>query len=204
MTSLALIPTRDAVVLPGAVNELAIGRPMSVAAVRHAAESDGRVLVVLQRNSRVDAPERGDLFDVGTVCRVTDAERTSGESACVGVLAERRVKLGAIERRGDALFVAIEDLAWEPHVPVLTEVMKLALPIVIEHGLRVQLSARTFDAMNARTEVEQLCAASVMLSITPERLQRVLESGELAPIAEALEALRDQSWLGRLRRWLGG
>lgn len=204
MTRLALIPTRNAVVLPGAVTELAVGRPGSVAAVRHAVTSEESVLVVLQRDSRVDEPSHRELFEVGTVCRVTDAERASADSAVVGVLGVQRARILSVERRGDALFATVEEQSWEARAPVLTEVMKLALPIVIEHGLRAQLSARTFAALEARHELEQLCAASAIVPLGPEKLQRVLESGELAPVAEALESLRDQSWLGRFKRWLRG
>lgn len=204
MTHLALIPTRNAVVLPGAVTELAIGRPGSVAAVRHAVSAGDSLLVVLQRDSHLDEPSQRELFEVGTVCRVTDAERASADSATVGVQGLDRVRILSVEKRGDALFATVEALEWVATLPPLSEVVQLALPIVIEHGLRAQLSARTMEALDARSEFEQLCAASAIVPLSPEKLQRVLESGDLAPVVEALESLRDQSWLGRFKRWLRG
>jgi ATP-dependent Lon protease len=204
VTRLALIPTRNAVVLPGAVTELAIGRPGSVAAVRHAVSAEESVLVVLQRDSHVEEPSQRELFEVGTVCRVTDAERASKDSAVVGVLGVERARILSVEKRGDALFATVEALEWAPTLPSLSEVVQLALPIVIEHGLRAQLSARTMAELKASTEFEQLCAASAIVPVSAEALQRVLESGDLAPVVEALESLRDQSWLGRFKRWLRG
>jgi ATP-dependent Lon protease len=198
----AVLPTRDAVLLPGAVNELTVGRPMSVAALRHAAASGEPVLVVLQRNLRVEDPSAHDLFHVGTLCRLTDAERMSAEAACVGVVGEERVRISSVERRGDALFAAVEKLTWAPAEPELPEAFRLTLPLMIEHGLRSQFSARTFMEMKAQSDVERLCVLSVAAPVRAEVLQGILESGELKPIVEALLSLRDQSWFARFLRWI--
>ena len=79
-----------------------------------------------------------------------------------------------------------------------------ALAQLREHGLRAQISARTMAELKASTELEQLCAAGAIVPVSAEALQRVLERGDLAPVVEALESLRDQSWLGRFKRWLRG
>src|SRR3990167_444195 len=103
MARFAVLPVRDGVVLPGAVTELNVGRPGAVAALRHAAEREEPVLVLLQRDPGVDDPKPGELFGVGTLCRVTHAERTSEDAVCVSVAGDQRASVVSIARSGDAL-----------------------------------------------------------------------------------------------------
>ncbi|MDP1821991.1 MAG: LON peptidase substrate-binding domain-containing protein [Archangium sp.] len=149
----AVLPTRDAVLLPGAVNELQVGRPGSVAALRHAAEHGEQVLVVLQRDPDVDDPGPEDLHGIGTICRVTDAERMSAEAACVGVLGIERVRIVVVERSGDALFAEVKTLAWAPVEPPMPELLKESLGFLVEQGLGANFSARTFQALRLATTV---------------------------------------------------
>ncbi len=202
MLRYAVLPTRDAVLLPGAVNELQVGRPGSVAALRYAAEHGDQVLVVLQRDAGLEDPGPEDLHDVGTICRITDAERMSADAACIGVVGVERVRIGSVERSGDALFALVESLGWAPKAPVLGAVLEQTLPLVIEHGLRGVMSARSFGALEAKSATEMITALSVVAPVGPAKLQRVLETGELQPIADGLESLRDQSWLARFLRWV--
>lgn len=197
-----MLPTRDAVLLPGAVNELAVGRPMSVAALRHAADSGEPVLVVLQRKPSVEEPGPGDLFDMGTLCRVTDAERMSADAACVGVVGVERVRIQSFERSGDALLAQVEPLEWKPLEPELPELLRDMLPLMIEHGLRSQFSARTLMALKAESDAERLCLLSVVAPVSASQLQDVLERVDLAPVVAALDSLRDESWLARFLRWV--
>ena len=188
--------------LPGAVNELQVGRPGSVAALRHAAEHGEQVLVVLQRDPDVDDPGPDDLHQIGTTCRVTDAERMSAEAACVGVLGVERVRLRLVERSGDALFAEVEPLAWDPVEPPMPELLKESLFFLIDQGLCAQFSARTFQALQIATTVERVTALSVLAPIDAAQLQGVLERAELEPIVAALLTLRDESWLARLLKWI--
>jgi ATP-dependent Lon protease len=196
----AVLPTRDAVLLPGAVNELQVGRPGSVAALRHAAEHDEPVLIVLQRKARVDEPGPADLHEVGTLARVTDAERMSADAACVGVHGVQRVRIATLERSGDALFAQVEELAWGPVEPSLPEVLAETLPFLVD-GLRALFSARTFSALHVESVVERLSALSVVAPLDAAELQSVLERADLQPIVETLESLRN-SWLVRFLRWI--
>ncbi len=189
-----VLPTRDAVLLPGAVNELNVGRPGSVAAIRHAVSNDEPVLVVLQRKISVEDPAREDLFEVGSLCRITSAERTSTEAAAVRIKSEERVRIVSMEKRGDALFASIEKLPWEPSEPEIPEPLRGSLPFLIEIALG--------ERRPGISRVEQLCYLSVVAPIEPAQLQEVLESADLQPVVTALASLRDESWLARFLRWI--
>ncbi len=193
VTRVAVLPTRDGVLLPGAFNELNVGRPGSVAALRYAAEREERVLVLLQRDPEVDAPKQTDLFEVGTLCRVTDAQRVSSEAACVGVIGVKRVRVTSMEQRGDALVAEVESIGWQPAAPEMPERLRVTLPFLLAHGL---------PGREASSDLARLCLLSVVSPLRPEQLQGVLETADLAPVVAALDSLRDRSWLARFLRWV--
>lgn len=198
----AVLPTRNAVLLPGAVAELAVGRARSVAALRHAATQGEPVLVLLQRTPAVDEPEPPALNTVGTLATVLEASRAAPGVAHVGVRGLQRVRVTAWEQRGDLLLAAVDLLPWAPPEPALSEPLACTLGALLEHGLRHQLSPITFGALEARAAVEQLAALSQVAPLSPEALQRALEEESLTAVAGALESLRDERWLARLLRWL--
>lgn len=66
-----VICTRDVVIFPNEEVAIEVGREMSLNALRRANESfNSEVLVVSQIDPTVDQPEAGDLYQVGTICRI--------------------------------------------------------------------------------------------------------------------------------------
>lgn len=70
MRTYPVIPVRDIVIFPGAITSVFVNRPRSVKAIEAAAERDGLIFVVAQREPSVDNPDFEELYDVGTLCKV--------------------------------------------------------------------------------------------------------------------------------------
>ena len=70
-----LLPVRAIVVFPGARVTLYIGRPPSLEAVENAIGADGYIVCATQREAKTEAPEREDIHDVGTLCRIVAVKR---------------------------------------------------------------------------------------------------------------------------------
>ncbi|MEZ0280612.1 LON peptidase substrate-binding domain-containing protein, partial [Methyloceanibacter sp.] len=68
--ALILLPTRNAVLFPGIVVPLTLGRPQSIAGAQEAAKSDRPVGVLLQKDASVDTPAPEHLHQVGTVAEI--------------------------------------------------------------------------------------------------------------------------------------
>jgi ATP-dependent Lon protease len=68
--ALILLPTRNAVLFPGIVVPLTLGRAQSIAGAQAAAQGDKPVGVLLQTDSSVDAPGPEHLHRVGTVAEI--------------------------------------------------------------------------------------------------------------------------------------
>src|SRR5579872_3452576 len=67
---LILVPVRQAVLFPGIILPLAIGRPASIAGAQEAARSQRMLGVVLQTDPTVEDPSPSQLHRVGTIAQI--------------------------------------------------------------------------------------------------------------------------------------
>src|SRR6185503_19583938 len=90
---LPILPVRDAVIFPNAVIPLTVGRESSVKVINDVQQNNGMLVVLTQRDKRVDAPGPADLYDVGTVSMVHRAMKTPEGNLFVIIMGVSRVKL---------------------------------------------------------------------------------------------------------------
>ena len=90
--SLPVLPVRDTVLFPHAVLPLTVGRESSVQLINSLGE-DKTIVVVAQREARVDSPQPTDLFNVGTLAVVHKVVKMPNQSLFVFAEGLERVKL---------------------------------------------------------------------------------------------------------------
>src|SRR6185295_9638613 len=90
---LAILPVRDAVVFPNAVIPLTVGRESSVRLINDVQQQDGMLVVLTQRDKRVDIPSQTDLYDIGTVSMVHRAMKTPEGNLFVIIMGVSRVRV---------------------------------------------------------------------------------------------------------------
>src|SRR6201981_748401 len=91
--SLPILPVRDTVLFPHAVLPLTVGRESSVQLINSLGE-DKTIIVVAQREARVDAPQPSDLYTVGTSAVVHKVVKMPNQSLFVFAEGLERIKLG--------------------------------------------------------------------------------------------------------------
>jgi ATP-dependent Lon protease len=91
--ALPVLPVRDTVLFPHAVLPLTVGRESSVQLINSLGE-DKTIIVVAQREARVDAPQPTDLYTVGTSAVVHKVVKMPNQSLFVFAEGLERVKLG--------------------------------------------------------------------------------------------------------------
>src|SRR6202795_3910878 len=91
--SLPILPVRDTVLFPHAVLPLTVGRESSVQLINSLGE-DKTIIVVAQREARVDSPQPSDLYTVGTSAVVHKVVKMPNQSLFVFAEGLERVKLG--------------------------------------------------------------------------------------------------------------
>ena len=90
--SVPVLPVRDTVLFPHAVLPLTVGRESSIQLIQSLGE-EKTILVVAQRDARLDAPEGGDLHQVGTRATVHKVVKMPNQSLFVFTEGNERVKL---------------------------------------------------------------------------------------------------------------
>src|SRR6266699_3021248 len=90
--SLPILPVRDTVLFPHAVLPLTVGRDSSVQLINSLGE-DKTIVVVAQREARVDSPQPTDLYNVGTLAVVHKVVKMPNQSLFVFAEGLERVKL---------------------------------------------------------------------------------------------------------------
>jgi ATP-dependent Lon protease len=90
---LPILPVRDAVIFPNAVIPLTVGRESSVKLINDVQQSDGMLVVLTQRDKRVDTPGPADLYDVGTVSMVHRVMKTPEGNLFVIIMGVSRARM---------------------------------------------------------------------------------------------------------------
>jgi ATP-dependent Lon protease len=95
--TLPVLPVRDTVLFPHAVLPLTVGRESSVQLINSLGE-DKTIVVVAQREARVDAPQPSDLFDIGTLAVVHKVVKMPNQSLFVFAEGLDRVRITTYEQ----------------------------------------------------------------------------------------------------------
>jgi len=90
--SLPILPVRDTVLFPHAVLPLTVGRESSVQLINSLGE-DKTIVVVAQREARVDSPQPTDLYSIGTLAVVHKVVKMPNQSLFVFAEGLERVRL---------------------------------------------------------------------------------------------------------------
>src|SRR3954469_24276622 len=151
--SLPILPVRDTVLFPHAVLPLTVGRESSVQLINSLGE-DKTIVVVAQRDARVDSPQPVDLYSIGTLATVHKVVKMPNQSLFVFTEGIQRVKVSDYSQ--------------------LTPFMRATVEPVAELG---ENSSPEIEALhrNVRGMFQQIVAGSPTLS---DELQTVAENIE--------------------------
>ena len=215
---LPLLPLRNAVLFPGGVLPLAVGRRKTIALVEDAVRDQRLIGVVTQRRQDEEEPGAADLYTVGTVTRIVKlVEMGEGKRSLV-VQGLARVRVLDLVQERPYLTARIE--AMEDRTPVdEVEVEALAISLkklareVIE--LMPELPSAATELVDSITHpghLADLIAAN--LDVPIEGKQQVLETldlearmkfvlGLLARMKLVLELVARKPELARAQTWQG-
>ena len=90
--TLPLLPVRDTVLFPHAVLPLTVGRESSVQLINSLGE-DKTIVVVAQREARVDSPQPTDLYSIGSLAVVHKVVKMPNQSLFVFAEGLERVRV---------------------------------------------------------------------------------------------------------------
>lgn len=175
---LPLLPLRDVVVYPHMVIPLFVGRQKSIAALQHAMDNDKKILLVAQKNAKDDEPDRGDLYEVGTLATVLQLLRLPDGTVKVLVEGIDRISLKTIIETDEFLSGEAELLNTNPLSD--REKESLVRILMAQFDKYVQLSKKVpsevTTSLNSIEEPGRLSdTIASHLSLKVEEKQKVLE-----------------------------
>ena len=113
--TLPLLPVRDTVLFPHAVLPLTVGRESSVQLINSLGD-DKTIIVVAQREARVDTPQPTDLYSVGSLAVVHKVVRMPNQSLFVFAEGLERVKVTEYTQLAPFMRATVESIP-EINVP---------------------------------------------------------------------------------------
>ncbi len=118
-----VLPVRDTVLFPHAVLPLTVGRESSIQLINSLGE-EKTIVVVAQRDARLDQPQPSDLHAYGTLATVHKVVKMPNQSLFVFTEGTERVKLGEFVQREPYMMAEVEIVA-EPHLAKNSELEAL-------------------------------------------------------------------------------
>ncbi|PYY22935.1 MAG: endopeptidase La [Acidobacteria bacterium] len=108
--SLPVLPVRDTVLFPHAVLPLTVGRESSVQLINQLGEEKS-IVVVAQREARVDTPQPTDLYSIGTLATVHKVVKMPNQSLFVFTEGVERVHVRDYEQLTPFMRATIETIS---------------------------------------------------------------------------------------------
>lgn len=194
--NLPVVALRDIVIYPRMSVNLDIGRKESVEAVRFAGKGERYLVMAMQKDSRVEVPQEDDLYDVGTVVKVTQMLQMPGGLIRVFVEGVSRVKLLKVTRGDRFLSADVDDIEEiKPEDELRAEAFRRTLlKSFFEwlHNTKQGLPEDQMEQLKSITdpgETADFIASQLLLK--PQQRQRVLEEADVASRLKLVQGYLD-------------
>ncbi len=105
-----VLPLRDIVVFPNMVAPLFVGREQSVNALNHVMTGDKKIFLLSQKNSKVDNPNKENLYSFGTVAKIIQLLKLPDGTLKVLVEGAYRAKVNKINFNKDFITASITEI----------------------------------------------------------------------------------------------
>jgi ATP-dependent Lon protease len=200
-----MVPIRDVVIFPFTKVAFKIGRPSSVMALEQAMVGERNIFLATQHDATVDEPSSDQIYAVGTIGRILQAQRQDNGQIKVVVEGRERGRSVRVEQDADGMFYAhVRTVASTDESGYRTDGLLQRIHGLVEQFLRVSPDAYT-DALHASlrgvTAAQIADSMSSHLRISVEEKQSLLETtsvqDRLQKLIEILEAEIEKRQLDR-------
>jgi len=185
-----MVPIRDVVIFPFTKVAFKIGRPSSVAALEQAMTGERQIFLATQHDATIDEPTADQIYPVGTLGRILQAQRQDNGQIKVVVEGQMRGRMVRVEQDEDGMFYAhVRRVAATDESGYRTDGLLQKIHTLVEQFLRVSPDAYT-DALHASlrgVSAAQIAdSMSSQLRIDVQEKQTLLET---VSVAERLQKL---------------
>ncbi len=187
-TTLPILPIRNAVVFPGAVVPLTIGRPSSRKLLGDLPEENGWVAVFTQKNHEAEEAGPGDIYATGVAAQVLRVVKHTEDTLVAIVSAQERIRVKQMVSTEPYLKAEVEVLKTLDHAE--TPKWEASVATLRESALRL---------LSLKTEVSEQVASFLRGLDDPGRLADFIASGLDVETAEKQAVLDELDVSRRLK-----
>jgi ATP-dependent Lon protease len=178
-----MVPIRDVVIFPFTKVAFKIGRPSSVIALEQAMTGERQIFLATQHDAGVDDPREDEIFQVGTLGRILQAQRLDNGQIKVVVEGRIRGRSMQVEKDANGMFYAhVKRIEIVSEQTYQTDLHLQRIHTLVEQFLRVSPDTYS-DALHASlrgVSAEQIAdSMSSHLRISVEEKQDLLETFSL-------------------------
>ena len=201
---LPMVPIRDVVIFPFTKVAFKIGRPGSVRALEDALATDRTIFLATQHDASIDEPTPEQIYSVGTVARILQAQRQENGQTKVVVEGRERATTIRVENDNGAFTATVRRAPTASETGPRIDALMQRTGQLIEQHIRLAPEMQT-DALQTalrNTDPSHLAdALASQLKISVEDKQGLLEIfsafGRLQRLVELLEVEVDKRQLDR-------
>ncbi|HVF57955.1 MAG TPA: endopeptidase La [Pyrinomonadaceae bacterium] len=201
---LPMVPIRDVVIFPFTKVAFKIGRPGSVRALEEALAADRTIFLATQHDASIDEPIPSQIYGVGTIARILQAQRQENGQTKVVVEGRERATTIRVENNNGAFTATVRRAATVAEAGPRVEALVQRIGQLVEQHLRLAPEAQTDALQTALRNQDPSHLADALASqlrIAVEDKQGLLEifstHGRLQRLVEILEVEVDKRQLDR-------
>jgi ATP-dependent Lon protease len=189
---LAVLPLRGVLVFPNMVLHLDVGRERSISALERAMMKDNRILLITQKDAKVDEPTMDDLYGVGTVAKVKQMIKLPGGT--IRVLVEGLTRAELKELYSEELFLEADVAVIEDDSKKTPEIEAQMRSVLYQFEQYIKLSRKVPpETLATVSDIEEPGRfTDVIASHLSMKIQQKQE------ILEALEPIKRLETLGTI------
>jgi len=176
---LPLLPLRGILVFPNMVLHLDVGRERSVSALEQAMVEDNQILLVAQKEARIDEPTIDDIYSMGTIAQIKQMLKLPGGT--IRVLVEGLSRAYIREVIETEPYFKVESEEVEEDVTKTIEVEALMRSVIYQFEQYIKLSKKippetlvTVSSLEEPGRMADLIASHLTLKI--QQKQEILEA----------------------------
>jgi ATP-dependent Lon protease len=199
-----MVPIRDVVIFPFTKVAFKIGRPGSIRALEQALASDRTIFLATQHDASIDEPAPAEIYGVGTIARILQAQKLENGQTKVVVEGRERATTIRVENDNGAFTATVRRAPSALESGQRIEALTQRIHQLIEQHLRLAPEAQTDalqQAMRNQDPSHLIDALASQLRISVEDKQGLLEifsvHGRMQRLVEILETEVDKRQLDR-------
>ncbi len=190
-----VLPLRDIVVFPHMVVPLFVGRAKSIRALEEALERGKNILLVTQKDAKVDDPAPADIYQMGTVAVILQMLKIPDGTVKVLVEGKKRGRVTSYSEEAGFFSASWQEVETIPPDPGEAGAMTRGIVEQFEKYARlnrkvVQDVPHTLESISDPSQLADTVAANLLVKIEDKQklLETVAVGGRLEAILQTLES----------------